>query len=241
MSSEKPMRKKCKLPHLIAAFFVLGGVAHALATIIYLLPPSPLRNATAGPVFHYMNTLFTQNWHLFSPHPGSSYLRLQVRCEQSENKWSEWTDPLAKIEAEHFQTRITGRGKVLYVYRRIGEGVWEDFSAVHARCRPPAPQKEARDLKEPTVSRLADFCLNDETKMQRVRARPKFKLAQRLADSTCRTLDSSLQKTQSQMRLVRFFPVAYSDRSKEKPPRKVLVVPLYETSKSTRGDSNADL
>ena len=241
MSLQNPKEKKLKLAHFIAGFVVLAGAGHALTTVLYLLPASPLGNATAAPVYRYMNTIFSQNWHLFSPHPGSSYLRLQVRCEQSQNKWSDWIDPLAKIEAEHFQTRITGRGKVLYVYRRIGEGVWDDFAAVHKKCRPSALNKGGAPLNKTAPARQEDFCLNESTIKQWVRSRPKFQLAQRLADSTCRALDSKASETHSQIRLARFEPVAYSERNKQKPSRQVILLPFYETPDAKGETQNEEL
>jgi hypothetical protein len=51
------------------------GAAHALAVAVYLLPPSPLKERFGGPVTSYVNTLFRQNWHLFSPNPGTTFSR----------------------------------------------------------------------------------------------------------------------------------------------------------------------
>ena len=231
---------KLRVGRLIAAFVMLMGAGHVVATVIYLLPASPLQNAAAGPVFRYINTIFSQNWHLFSPHPGSSYVRIQVRCQQAGAKWSEWIDPLAKIEEEHFRTRISGRGKVLYVYRRIGEGVLEDFSAIHSRCRKLKETVTGNSTKFLQHSSEDALCHNQNSITKWVQSRPKYQLAQNLADATCRSLDTTLNKISSQIRLVRFEPLVYSQREIQNPMRKVVVLPLYKTSEVMGETSNAE-
>ena len=226
--------KQRTIVRLVAGAVVLLGGGHALATVLYLLPASPVKNETSGFVYKYMNTFFSQNWHLFSPHPGSSYVRLQLRCSNANNLWTSWIDPLAKIEAEHFKTRITGRGKVLYIYRRVGEGVWDDFAALQTQCKkqPPSLNKKETDA-HPRMALAA--CAGEKAKLEWLRARPHYVLAKRLEESTCEMQESEMQKSETkelktQLRLVRTEPVSFSTRGEKQPVRKAIVVPLYETA-----------
>ena len=219
------------IPLCVAAF----GALHALAIAIYLLPPSPLKTTYGGRIVSYVNSLFRQNWHLFSPNPGTSYNRLQVRCKQTPESWGPWFDPAGKIQSEHYASRVTGKGKLLYVYRRIGDAVWTDLTSRMRECR-VGNNDNLKNTVTPT-----DECSSTKSVISWLETKPSIQRATHLAQRACDIEPGSNTQVAPQIRLVRVLPIPYSKRLQENLQREAVIFPITLESDNREETSHAAL
>lgn len=175
------------------------AIAHGAMTVLYLSPPNLLSNQAIGVVKSYMQPLFYQDWHLFSPDPGFSTTQLWMRCGQDES-WGPWFDPFSKLLEEHYATRVTGRGKLLYVYNGIGRGLYEAMGA----------QQKACGADEERCS--------EENLAVEVTETSHFDLASRFASDVCAALHIPARNADSfQIRVVDLTPKKFSQRNDPAP------------------------
>ena len=142
-----------------------------------------------------MDSLFSQNWHLFSPNPGISFTRLAVSCHAQP-----WIDPLLEYQNRHDVTRILAYGKVLAIYEdnflEIKKFYSEELRKCHIEnCKPALFQDRIR--KNKVVEKIRKY-----------------------ADSYCGST-VTFQQTNS-IKLLEFFPKKYSDRSSSLPWSKIV-------------------
>ena len=208
----------------LAALLVLGG--HLMLTLVYLSPPNIAQERLGALAKRYMQPFFQQSWHLFSPNPGISSRKLAIRCQADAAPWTEWFDPLEGLVAEHYRRRISGLGKLLYVYRAVGDDLRlamnQRVLACHQRLarapRPLAPDPAtdpgiAAAKPEPRGS-AASPCA-PELLMDDLAQTHEFDLAMRYAQNVCEEYldDRSAQDLRLQFKLLEFFPVQYANRS----------------------------
>jgi hypothetical protein len=117
----------------LAAYLFL--IFHIAMTAVYLMPNNLIKNRINGFLYGYMEPLFYQNWHLFSPNPGISWTKLLVNCGSDDGQISRTIEPFATIQSNHNRNRMSGRGKLLYVYRNIGDKLFELHQDALQECR----------------------------------------------------------------------------------------------------------
>lgn len=180
---------------------VLGG--HVLLTLVYLSPPNIAQEHMGVVAERYMKPLFHQNWHLFSPNPGISTRKLAVRCRAGEDEWSDYFDPTTELVARHNANRFSGVGKLLYVYRAVGDDLRKVIEKRMGKCRENAAQ---------TPDVVVD-CSPDAV-MPEIMGTAELDLAVRYGAHVCEDWGdaSGAPITAVQLKLLEFFPIKYADR-----------------------------
>lgn len=194
----------------LTVLLALGG--HLFSTLVYLSPPNVAKEHFGELADAYMRPLFYQNWHLFSPNPGISSRKLAVRCGAAEEPWGEWFDPLEGLVAEHYENRVSGTGKLLYVYRAVGDDLRLKMKKKMATCQQrlvdAAPDPEW--LPEP--GEVAEQC-SPEALMDELVATDEFALAIRYTQRVCEeSVGDPASLDRLQFKLLEFFPVKYAER-----------------------------
>ncbi len=195
---------------------VLGG--HLLATLVYLAPPNVAKEHLGEAADAYMKPVFYQNWHLFSPNPGISSRKFAVRCGTPDEAWTEWFDPLEGLVAEHYDDRISGIGKLLYVYRAVGDDLRRRMKTKMIRCQKrvlgTAVENEEIDPESLVdLDGVAETC-SPEALMDELLQTDEFALAIAYSQQVCEQYleDDAAQLDRLQFKLLEFFPVKYADR-----------------------------
>lgn len=195
----------------VGALAALGG--HLGATLVYLSPPNVAKEHFGSTADAYIKPLFYQNWHLFSPNPGISTRKMAIRCGGDNGQWSEWFDPLEGLTAEHYESRMSGVGKLLYLYRAVGDDLRRRTKKKMEACQQQlALDAEAEDrLLAP--AELTEHCAPDEV-MDEVMQTEEFDLAIRYTQAVCEEYfaDDEVSLERLQFKLLEFFPVPYGER-----------------------------
>lgn len=179
-------------------------VFHFLMTAVYLSPPNLLKRDLGRLAWRYMSPLFYQNWHLFSPNPGISSTKLAIRCWSPDTGWGEWRDPLAELYPKHYRWRISGYGKVIYIYRDVGLSLNRLVREKLVECLERHAARPEEVQRECSEQRIAPR-LHDE---------PAFALSVRLAARTCESAGPMEDRVQRlQFKVVEFFPRKFSERN----------------------------
>lgn len=97
--------------------------AHFALTLVYVMPPNPLRLAWSGPVDTYIGGFFWQNWGLFAPNPEhtSRFLLLRplhVSGQEIPEVHAEegWHDVTSLAVQAHQQNRFSAYERVSRAY-----------------------------------------------------------------------------------------------------------------------------
>lgn len=106
--------------NLIKSICLFIFITHVSFHILYLAPVNPATGLYASVVDSYMNTFFSQNWHLFAPEPAIATVNLKYRCA-ADGDWENFLHPLFK---EHKSTLITSLGKQGYVYQHLTREIY---------------------------------------------------------------------------------------------------------------------
>src|SRR4051812_35764235 len=160
----------------VARGAALGWLAgHFLLTTLYLLPPSPPRQAVRGLLDLTVGRHFEQNWSLFAPEPiGSNYALLVRGLDAAElaavareglpsDRWYDLSTPLWEGFAQNRLTayeRMNGmllRGVLAYLHDGHAESAWAES------CRRGDPTScalhdaELERLRLPATTQLVRF------------------------------------------------------------------------------------
>jgi hypothetical protein len=111
---------KSSFLHFTKISLLVLFVFHVGMHILYLAPINPATNDYSHQVHLYMDTLFSQNWHLFAPEPATSGLQLQYRCTDH----ALWVNPLKDLAESHKALPITAEGKQMYVYQNLARQIY---------------------------------------------------------------------------------------------------------------------
>lgn len=177
---------------------------HFLMTAVYLSPPNLLKRDLGRFAWRYMSPLFYQNWQLFSPNPGISSTKLAIRCSSPGTGWGEWQDPLAELYPKHYRWRISGYGKVIYVYRDVGMSLNRLVREKLVECLEHHAANPEHANRECTEQRIAPQLRNE----------PAYALSVRLAAKTCEITNlTNDHRRRLQFKLVEFFPRKFSERN----------------------------
>lgn len=135
---------------------------HVLMTLVYLSPSNLLKLSLGEFAYAYMNSLFYQNWHLFSPNPAISSTKLAIRCIDENGHPTAWKDPFASLLEAHQKTRWTGRGKVLMHFHDIADSLKLSLQENSADCHGDAcSASEVQTYLNNQAQQLAErFSLN---------------------------------------------------------------------------------
>jgi len=180
------------------AFACAAFCCHFLMTLVYLSPPNLLRMQLDELATSYMNPLFYQNWHLFSPHPGITTTKLAVRCADRTGEWSEWADPTVSFYPEHYRYRFLGYGKLLRAYT---------YPATNLRDL----VRDKRSACLEAASSDADPACDGQTIAAALPAGPELALATRYALRACAA--GFPQAERAQFKLLEFYPLQYTERN----------------------------
>ena len=197
----KPMVRKPRLVKWAITIGVSMVVAVHIGMIaVYLSPPNLLRRSIGLAADSYIGILFYQNWHVFSPTPGITSTKFAVRCRAEGSGWSDYFDPVERMYAAHYRSRVLGYGKVLYVHREVGMGVKEEVDRKRADCyaklgRTGDETHCAPDRIIPTIGQ--SFA---------------YDLARRYAAQAC--TGRGMGRGEVQFKLLEFFPLKYSERAR---------------------------
>ncbi|KYG67086.1 hypothetical protein AZI86_08730 [Bdellovibrio bacteriovorus] len=93
---------------------------HLSMHVLYLAPANPATYQYSEMVDTYMNSFFSQNWHLFAPEPATSSLQLAYRCNNLQN----WKLPIDGLLSEHKSWPITAKGKKTYVLQNLAREIY---------------------------------------------------------------------------------------------------------------------
>jgi hypothetical protein len=182
----------------IAIGVSMAVAVHIVMIAVFLSPPNLVRRSIGLTADRYIGLLFYQNWHLFSPTPGITSTKFAVRCRAQGSDWSGYVDPVERMYAAHYRSRILGYGKVLYVHREVGIGLKQEIDRKRADCYAKLGQTGdarhcAADRVIPTIGQ--SFA---------------YDLARRYAAQTC--TNRGMRRGEVQFKIVEFFPLKYSER-----------------------------
>ena len=194
--------------YLVAGMVTTLAGFHLLMTAVYLSPPNLLRLQFGRLADAYMHPMFYQNWHLFSPNPGVTTTKLAVRYRSDEG-WSAWFDPLQEMQETHYAYRITGHGKLMYIYGNVAM----DLQRAYTRELESCLEEELDRGSRIELALAADGACSEQAIMARLMDGPAVAMAYRFAIAT------SLKRTARdpdgyQFKLLEFYPLNYSDRDK---------------------------
>lgn len=105
---------------VIVASALLAG-AYVGNTILYLMPPNPLKAIVLPVIERIEHPLFAQNWHLFAPVPVSTNYVIEVRCrsagqrEHGARRVTTWQDITTPLLRRFHQNRFAPYGHLLRV------------------------------------------------------------------------------------------------------------------------------
>lgn len=111
---------KLKPIDLIKPVLVLYVIFHACAHVLYLAPINPATSQYSSWVSNYMDSFFSQNWHLFAPEPATSSLDLLYRCDSTHS----WQAPLQELFREHKAFPVTAKGKQTYIFQNLAREIF---------------------------------------------------------------------------------------------------------------------
>jgi hypothetical protein len=185
---------------LMKVLIVLILSHHMLVTAFYLSPKNPIKTKLNSYLQKYMGPLFYQNWHLFSPNPGTKFIRLQALCKNEIS--SNWIQPMGNIEKSHQLTRILGSGKVLYYYREIGEDLWNQTTSRFHECS---------KNKIGTQGTVIEECQRQA--IENSQGAFELKRAVLYGKKSCEILKNNSKL--SALKIIRFEPVQYSKRKEQ--------------------------
>lgn len=170
---------------------------HVAMTVVYLSPANLLKAAFGSTSSAYMGRFFYQNWHLFSPNPGISTTRLWIRC-QGDRAWGGWVEPTEKLQTEYYANRISGKGKVLYVYNGISKNLVTTLNRMIRECGDVNATCDTEEIQ------------------RRVKDSGSYDLASRYAEGICRSILPTPSAIKYQFKLMTFQPKQFSRRHNEK-------------------------
>lgn len=185
-----------------AALACAAFAAHFLMTLVYLSPPNLVRMQFEELAASYMNPLFYQNWHLFSPNPGVTTTKLAVRCREPGGDWSEWADPTAGFYPEHYRHRYLGYGKLLRAYTYPATNLRDAVRDRRAACLAAASVDD-------------DPACDGQAIAAALPLGPELSLATRYARRACATGFPYAER--AQFKLLEFYPLQYTDRDRGVP------------------------
>jgi hypothetical protein len=194
--SKKPLKNRVFYRYLdygLAVLFVGILTHHLVQTLLYLMPPNPLKNSVADSVKDYMVPFFSQNWHLFSPNPGKTYVRLEVQCPKFSSS-DRWMDIEQDRQNFHEWTRISGTSKVLAYYRTLGDTLWKRSVSHFTAC-----------LKDGTMDGKSCYA----NSVHQIKQSPLFEVAQQYALKACEEPEGGSVP----LRVTQYSPVAFSKRT----------------------------
>ncbi|SMF16557.1 DUF5819 family protein [Pseudobacteriovorax antillogorgiicola] len=189
-----------KIRRLLFAGLATLLIHHLLMTALFLGPSNLVKQALASHVDAYMNPLFVQNWHLFSPNPGIRSVNLWVRCRGAED-WSDWQDPFAKLRTLAQTNPMSGETKLLYVYRYIPQSLFRLIESV---------VEQSKEAKEE---------ISFQEAFDQILATPDYKKAEDMVLSLCYPHDKNRHAKQfeAQFKILKIAPPKYSERDLHKP------------------------
>lgn len=204
------------LASVVAVLFIFL-VLHYMIIVLYNSRPNPLKVRHATLISRYVNPLFTQDWHLFSPDPINMDVILLMKTRHRPRpsapvSESDWIDITTPILTRLHENRLSSLGSLahIHVYALLG--------------RAPAPAfKEMLDL----MCRDADAPACRDAR-QRVARRGALadRLAARIASAHARKLygsDADIVETKIRL-LVRRVP-RFSQRHKSQPHAALMMLP----------------
>src|SRR5262245_62131817 len=100
------------------------GAAHLIATIVYLSPENPIRQRSSL-LLSYIERVFPQDWHLFSPDPGTTSASLLIRCTRKTGTQTAWLDPVASVIRSGFEHPLGPYQKLSYVYQYVTSDLYD--------------------------------------------------------------------------------------------------------------------
>lgn len=166
---------------ICGAVAALVLVFHLFMIFVYLGPPNLLQLHVGELAFGYVQNIFYQNWHLFSPNPGISSVKFAVRCADDEGHWSSWKDPFAGALEQHKWTRITGYSKVLMLFGDIAQSLKKELSREQKACPDGNCPRNIDDALQEKPKELArrfalDYCLTRHPEKPKHLAGIQFKV-----------------------------------------------------------------
>ena len=146
---------------IIALVLLAGFVFHVFMLVLYLGPENPLKETLGQTNQAYISPLLSQDWHLFSPDPATDYRALAVRCKADGELWSEWFNPLDRLEKAHDKNPMGGSGKVLSIYQGLGQVTGGAIAMLNKYCTANEKQIAALPPVEElslSIAELQAFC-----------------------------------------------------------------------------------
>lgn len=176
-----------RLPAFIA-LAVLGF--HLAAIAVYLGPDESLLKQRFGrAAYNYVEPLFYQNWHLFSPNPGVRSNRMLFRCH-SPGQTSGWLDPMASARDAFAVNRLNGVGRVLNIQHSVADDLLKFIVEKGKTCN----------------------CSMEEAIRRFARESPQLPPILRYGARVCSELGRSPDAVD--LRIVVLSPIPYSERDK---------------------------
>ena len=202
---------------LLSSILLIPWFVHAGATAIYLSPPNLVKKEMGQIVTAYMNPLFHQNWHLFSPNPGIRSVNFCIRCKpDTEGEWTPWLDPFQKTRKKAHVNPFIGATKLMYVYRFVPESI---FRVIDSHI-----QQATKNQTELTYGEA--FELASES--------GEFRQAKDLTIKMCLQTYGPSTKILSQFKIIKTAPPKYSQRHLGK---KIAGIMSFDSSKFSAGIS----
>ena len=102
----------------------------------------------------YAGVFFKQNWHLFSPVPATQEFRFLVRYKEKGDDWGDWQWDQGKTLKDHHLYRVTTSGKLLYVYGRFHDSLFNGYKTKFAEYK-----KAGETIDAVVVAKIGDEVL----------------------------------------------------------------------------------
>jgi hypothetical protein len=214
LSNNKLQCIKIYIVSIVALLTMLAFSNHFIMLFIYLSPNNPLKTAMNKRITNYIEPIFRQNWHLFSPNPGVEFTRIEIQCK-SLTASSGWFDPTFDIQNFHNKTRITGASKLLYLYRDLSDSLISEIRNAIPKC----------------TSENENSCIA-KLDISKIRNSISFSNINKFANQSCSKWSKSLANNANKsasfshnIRLVKYKAISFSKSKDKKISRVVFNIP----------------
>ena len=199
--------KTILLRRITKVIILTAATVHCGLVGIHLLPDSPLRRTFEPAISGYVVQFWQQNWHLFSPNPGTSSSQLFVKCTRL-NSVTPWLDTTSGMRKNSFSHLIGPYPKMRYIHNSIQDQMTRTIADITSvKC---GENKAAI----PTESYTKCYMSNQSEIETQLKKTDSYKIASRFALDSCESFLNTKGPTLIEMRVFNNFVFPFSERDK---------------------------
>ncbi|WP_346654966.1 DUF5819 family protein [Bacillus thuringiensis] len=177
---------------------------HFCLIALYVMPKNPISNEMSPVVNSYINPIFTQNWHLFSPNPlvrnDIVYMQLQFKGSSTPSDWFDITTPMIKKNYENYLSPMNRLVRIPLTATTLMNGMSED------------DRNFINKLNKKQISKEQSLILKDIEKRAKENENRMQSILYRFACATVEKYFSNKQIDSLRVRIVHEEPIPFSKR-----------------------------